>query len=218
MNFLDLCKKVARKSGITASGPTAVVDQTGILAQVVDWTAQAVLDIQNENTNWKFLWRTADANLVTDRNSYLAEDLGIQGLGLLKLVFVNGKTCEIKDWEWWVMNIRRIEQPAQGLPTQVTIAPDGSVHFYPAPDNTYQVTIDYYHTPIAVENSTDVPVIPVQYHNVIVDRALVYFAEYEDDNFRYQQSVVNYERGLDILSRDQLPQIQMGIIRAQVTP
>ena len=213
MNFLDLCKRVALDAGVTITGPSSVQGQQGILLRLVNWTSQAVIDIQSENTDWKFLWRTVDSNLNQGQSTYIQGDFGFSGLANLKLVFVNNKECEIRDWNWWVENIRRIENKSEGLPSQVTVAPDGKLHFYPIPNDAFSLTIDYYHEPIPVVDNVDVPVIPANYHMTIVHRALMYYAEFEDDAYRYQQSLLNYERGLDILTRDQVPDIKLDVSR-----
>ena len=42
------------------------------------------------------------------------------------------------------------------------------LHFYPIPDNTYKVYIDYCYEPPDLAAAGDIPVIPVQYHDVLV--------------------------------------------------
>lgn len=59
MNFLTICQKLAQRADIPYSSFTDVESVSGELALVVDWAAQACLDIQSaqnqDSLRWKFL-------------------------------------------------------------------------------------------------------------------------------------------------------------------
>ncbi|RLC09555.1 MAG: hypothetical protein DRI24_21580, partial [Deltaproteobacteria bacterium] len=55
MNFLQLCKRLRQEAGLTGSGPSTVVDQTGISKQIVDWVNTAYVDVLSQHANWHFM-------------------------------------------------------------------------------------------------------------------------------------------------------------------
>lgn len=55
------------------------------------------------------------------------------------------------------------------------------LHFYPVPDAVYTVTIDYIIEPADLAAGTDVPLIPAQYHDVLVWGAVESLAYRERD-------------------------------------
>ena len=60
MTFLELCQMTAQQSG-TIQGvlPTTVVGQADRLKQIVDFVAEAYLDIQNAHRMWR--WMQSDS-------------------------------------------------------------------------------------------------------------------------------------------------------------
>jgi hypothetical protein len=68
---------------------------------------------------------------------------------------------------------------------------DGSIVFYPIPDQVYQVVVDYIYRPPDLAAATDVPVFPDVYHDVLVWGAVRELAYREHDwlgrNFAEQE-------------------------------
>jgi hypothetical protein len=61
-----------------------------------------------------------------------------------------------------------------GLPSYVFRTPDMRYGLVPAPDKAYELIYEYYALPFDLINSTDIPNIPEQFRNVIVDGAMHY--------------------------------------------
>lgn len=67
-----------------------------------------------------------------------------------------------------------------GVPTNVTETPDGRFDFYPRPNKQFRIVFTYTTTPQELDAEGDIPICPVEYHDIIVYRALTYYADYAD--------------------------------------
>jgi len=211
MTFLEICQRVRMDAGISGEGPAAVTGQIGILSKVVVWVTKAVLDIQINRNQWSFLWASASSNTQIGKKSYTPADLNIPTVKELSVVLIGTKEVVVKKWDWWLENIRKEgKADVPGSPLYITMSPDNKIHMYPVPEKVEVITFDYYRKPVAVSANTDIPVIPADFHQAIVEKALIYYAQYEDDDYRYQQSTIAFNDWMNSLSRDYLPEITFG--------
>lgn len=73
MDFLALCQKAALESGVIAgTQPTTVVNQTGLLAKIVSWTADAVEWVEQEETGWRWMQKPWTGPLTANNRTYTA--------------------------------------------------------------------------------------------------------------------------------------------------
>ena len=63
MTFLELCQRMRQECGISGTGPSTVVSQTGNLKRIVDWVNTAWIDIQTTHQDWD--WMRASASFPT---------------------------------------------------------------------------------------------------------------------------------------------------------
>jgi hypothetical protein len=70
LNYLQLCQKLRQEAGISGSGPTSTLNQSGELARVCDWIQQSYIDIQEKHTDWNFLRRTFSLPLTIGKSVY----------------------------------------------------------------------------------------------------------------------------------------------------
>jgi len=208
LNFLELCKAVRRESGITGTGPAQVTSQTGILEKVVIWVQQAYVDVQSAHTDWRFMWKMATSSLQAGKNVYIGGDLAIVDYKKLKSVAISNVEVHIKDWEWYTQRIKRGGMSAHtGVPTHVAVGLDRKLYFYPTPVVASPIEIEYFMKPVALTASTDVPIVPEEFHRAIMHKALMYYADYEDDDFRYGKAAMEFERYLTNMAVDSLPKV-----------
>jgi len=81
------------------------------------------------------------------------------------------------------------------LPAGQTEASNQRVALYPTPTSAIQYAIEYERELTDLVNSTDVPILPVKFHQLLTLGARV--KEYEKtDNTRYVQTMREYQRGL----------------------
>lgn len=204
MTFLELCKRVRMESGISGE-ITSVTGQQGIYAKLVMWVKQADLDIQRMHPDWTFMWRSVVHNLQVGVRDYLPGDLGIQ-LVRESLSFQLGKDyLQIVDWGRWMkeFNLRLVDSPAQ--PSVVTQRPDGHFVFDRIPDQEYSLTITYITKPTAMTGNDSTSVIPSEYHEAIVHRALYLYAKQEEDQYLMQSASLEFENITSQMAAEYLP-------------
>jgi len=211
MTFLELCQQVRKVSGISGEGPAAVTGQTGILSKIVSWVAKAALDVQLERRDWRFMWATSIGNTQIGIKTYLPGDLSITNVKDLSVVLSGKREITVKKWDWWLENIRKPGlSDRAGMPECITISPDRKIHLYPVPDRVETLNFDYYKKPVSLVANGDICTVPADYHQAIIEKALMYYAQYEDDTYRYQQSSIDYKQWVNLLERDQLPELTFG--------
>jgi hypothetical protein len=224
MNFLQLAQRVAQESG-TVDGSaqlSSVVGQIGRLKSIVDWTADAWVQIQSERNAWRWMrrefsgkqttagtarytaasWAITDwGNWITDRDCTLYRPFSIykQSAGLAD----EGEILEIA-WEEWRSKYRRGVQN-QNRPTEYAISPQGEVCFGPIPDATYVVRGEYRKAPQVLSANDDVPDLPAQFHMVIVWRAILLLVQHDEADPGVQVSAkFQHDKLMSDLTRDQL--------------
>jgi len=210
MNFLELCQKVSTEAGITTTGPTSVVAQTGILSKVVSWVRQADIDIQLERSDWFFLWKTTQANLVANKSEYMPVDLAAGDINVVHLALIDSKAAQVLQWTDYVELYRKTGKQADvaDRPSAVARSPNGKFYFYPVPLLPCKIQIDYSTVPVHLTSNMDVPKVPERFHYAIVQKALMYYAEHEEDINRYNQARLNYLDWLNVMGRDTKPRLR----------
>lgn len=209
MNFLELCQRVRQESGISGSGPESVLNQKAILQKVVEWVRQADLDVKRLQEDWLFMWRMSNANFSTGIRKYDGQSLGLSNMQAIQSLDINGDVLQVYTWEQFKLNKYHLGTE-QGKPDTYTIQPDGLIVLHPVPDKNYTAIAEYNLSVVAMTDDNDVSLIPTQYHDVILHKALMYYASHEEDNSLYQVSLARYETALSELSANYLPRISLG--------
>ncbi|WP_333609713.1 phage adaptor protein [Arsukibacterium sp.] len=204
MTFLELCNRVRQESGISGSGPLTVINQQAILAKVVEWVRQADLDIQRLQPTWTFLWRIGSAVMQTDERQYSLLDLGLADTNRIKNMTIGDQPLIEMGWDWFKrMGYARNTDRHQ--PTAYTYRPDGILMFFPIPDQDYVIEVERSILPTQLQFDDDVSLIPERFHDVIMRKALMYYASHEEDNMLLQVATMRYNDSLAELSAACLP-------------
>lgn len=206
MTFLELCQRVRQESGISGAGPVSVLNQKSILEKVVQWVKQADLDIQRLQSDWLFMWRMSNVQITQNVREYDALTLGLGNMGVLQSLDIDGDIVRYCQWQHF-KEAGYLQATQQGGPTVYTVKPDGLLVMYPTPDKNYTATAEYSIAPQPLVNDDDVSPVPAQYHDIILHKALMYYASHEEDNSLYQVSAARYEAVLSELASEYLPRI-----------
>ena len=223
MNFLALCQRLVSEAGISGS-LTSVVSQTGENLRVVNWVNSAYEAIQNAQPSWKFMRHGFTVNTVINQDAYaytactdttLASaivNFGRWDTDSFK-IYLTSVSDEIEvpflDYMSWRSRYRVASQTA-GRPTDATTLPDDKIGLGPKPNAVFVFSGDYYRSAKTMSVNTDDPIIPSQYHMVIVWRALMLYAAFEEAGSLYQTAMVEYNKINRMLELNQLPPIVMA--------
>ena len=215
MTFLELCKKVRQSCGVQGSGPGSVVDQVGILKQIVDWTADADMDVQSAHPDWNFLWDsysvttttalgfTSDTTLGSAALS-VPDDLGIwdrESFGIARGT-ATGRSINLISYEEWRSNF---SLKSNAEPYSLCIAPNGKLFLSAPANDSYSITADYWKTPTRLAANSDEPVYPARFQQIIVAKAKMYYFEYVESVTQWEQAKLDYEKYLNKLEGFALP-------------
>ena len=215
--YLALCQRLVRESvGISGSGPTSVLNQTGDLRRVVDWVGSAYEDIQNLHTDWNFLRKTATFNTVADQQDYAPAEAGAADLGEWRRDSFRawltaagvGNEVDLTQYAWEDFRDRYLygtTRTQRGRPVYMAIKPDRSVALWPIPDDEYTVTAEYFRAPHVMTANADTPIFPAQYHLLVMWRALVFYAGHSAAPETFAVGQQEHKRLLSMLRRAELP-------------
>lgn len=210
MTFLELCKRVHERSGMSGSGPIDVTNQAQSLMKLVGWVQDADIEIQALKGQWKFLWRRSLTSLTLGKYFYTAGELGLTNPKAIVKLSIAGRGLTQIDWDKWTAEIEPIYDSGLldgGEPVTFTQDPQGNYHFYPVPNSAYSIKTDYYIAPARLVVATDVTPIPDDHQDTIVQRALMTYAKFEEDGDLYNMANRDYEEKLTKLCNEQLPKM-----------
>lgn len=196
-------------------------NQSGEMLRLVNWVIRANRDIQNKEREWNFLRQTFFFNTTATVQIYAPADAGIpllQSWKLDSLRFYNAAVGTNRE-QWMIfvqwedfrdLYLIGANRGVQGPPRFFAIQPNKSIIFWPIPDDIYTIDGEYFIYEQPLVNDSDVPLFPQQFHDVIMFRALMWYAAYEEDGALASYAKTEYMRLLSELECDQLPAIQMG--------
>ncbi len=224
MNFLQLCQRLRQEAGLTGSGPLTTLDQTGIQKQVVDWINTAYIDVLSQHTNWLFMQEDFSFQTIASQREYSISETGVTDLEKWKVdnygsfrVYLTSSGVANEQymypllWEdYRQMYLYGATRTSKGLPSYFAVMPDKSLNFYQVPDNIYTITGEYFKVPAELDGDADIPIIPTQFHMIIVWRALMFYGGFDAANEKYAIGKNEYTKLLMRLEMDQLPQMTFG--------
>lgn len=199
MNFLELCRQVKEEAGLAGAAISTVSSTTGIDTKIVKWVQQAWLRIQSQ-----YMWRTLQAELtftttIGQRDYDVAVDLlhtDVQAFDVTLAKISDGTTTNGLQWLDYFNQYRPkyfFAVAQSGRPSEVTYSPfDNKVRFNTNPDAAYTVTLPYIMTAEKLASDADVPTLSEQHHWMIVWRAVMFYAAYDNAPVLFQTARENY--------------------------
>jgi hypothetical protein len=222
MTFLELCQRARQECGASGSGPSTVSGQQGQLKKIVDWVAQAWLEIQGMRPDWRFMVKEFSFTTTAATRDYSADDLSITDLdqwdtdSFLIYKTATGASDQgalpFLPYLTWRDGYRaRMTDRADDRPILFTLKPDGELRFEPRPDASYTIEGDYQRTLQTFTDNTDEPTgLPSKFHMMIVFKAMQYYGFHESAPDVLANGEALFEQWLPKLEREQLPPMTIG--------
>lgn len=228
--FLDLCRRVHRYARIgedaPGTAPATVMDQEGVLAEIVDWVQDASEDIQLDQDAWRF--REAPGAVAVpagQRDVDLAALIIAQDYDALRPytaeacaryinrldagAIVPSSRIFYVPWEDWRGGLYD-RGDTTGAPCNYTVMPSGQLRLYPKPEAPVTLQFTYQRTVQVLAADGDVPIIPERHHAAIVWRALMYYADTRDGTKEpYQKWERRRKQAMQRLYREELPEMTL---------
>ena len=183
--YLELCRAFVQELGIAGgTGPSNVTGQSGELANVTQWIADADLSVLNEWTDWKFLWTPGPAGqqLITSADTITTiTDLGTEiETGLVLSVANKGYRPEWIPYEEFRLAFKTNTKVTLARPTHWTVRPDGVIELSHRAASPIPWTMEYFKKPSRMSANTSLSPIPTHLDRIILSRAALMYGGRED--------------------------------------
>lgn len=209
-SFLEICKSVDVLMG-SQGVFTSVVTTNGFQQGIIKYVQKAWKNIQASRSDWKFFRRNVAFSTVTNQDSYTLEE--IFGVGVANPVgewmvdrFIKDDFSILKyvPYEVWILK----DHTTARVPHEFSINPNAEGAGYlliDKPDGVYNYTLHYNRKPQLLEENTDVPICPAEYHDVIVYQAIAEMSGNLGNSDIYSTSSVMANQLYNNLLRSQCP-------------
>lgn len=221
--FLELCRDLRREAGVSGTDlmPASVLNQTGEMRKIVEWVLKAYTAIQNLHQTWDFLREDFSFSTISGTANYTKGAVNLDELGRWKgdtlrcYLTATGvsdqQELEYVPWEEFRASYSLAVLSTQSQrPVVVTVRPNQSLTFWPIPDADYTITGEYFKRAQTMTENADEPLIPEEYQEAIVWRALMYYGAERAAPEKYSHGETEYKRVLHALELDNLPELTMA--------
>lgn len=218
MNYLELCQRVARRAGVSGSHtakPDTVVNQTGRMALVCEYVAEASREVETEWDDFTFMRREIDfqvaANLQSTDPAIIHSD--IERINLTTLTVRDDQSrSPLTPVPWTEYRTQRVISidTSDMLPTAFAIDNAGIIHFIPVSSRDFVLRAEVVLKPKELASDTDVPHVPSDYAWCIIHKARMMYYE-EDESWQlYEAAGRRYREWMDRLEDKFLPENSHG--------
>jgi hypothetical protein len=160
--------------------------------------------INSREFGWPFTHNTRTQTLIAGTTRYTllsgTQSVDYETFRITRdqSIGAEGKTLKVLDYKEYVDKLIDQESTSNvgGLPSFVFRTPDNNFGLYPYPDKAYELKYEYYVRPTALVAATDVPLIPEQFMQTIVDGATAYAYQYRGEAQQYGINFARFEDGI----------------------
>lgn len=206
-DFLGVVNDVNRRLNEVELSDSNFSSAAGFYSSAKEGVNAAIRQINYEHFEWTFNHVTKDETLVAnttryalptdcktvDMDSFRIKANSTLGNMTSRLAVLSYEEYLDKfvDQEYNSSNVKA------GLPRYVFRTPDQHIGLVPAPDKAYELVYEYYKLPTDLVNSTDVPNIPEQFRNIIVDGAMYHAYLFRGNSQDAASMMEKFKKGMD---------------------
>jgi hypothetical protein len=202
--YLDLTNEVLARFNEVALTSSNFVNSRGFQTQCKNAVNDAINYINTREFSWPYNHATQTETLVAGTTRYTiptnAKHVDYDTFRLVddSSLAVEGKSLTIIDYKDYLNKFINQEDRSDvgGVPSHIFRTPDNNFGLYPYPDKAYSLKFEYYIYTTALSAATDVPTIPAQYRQVIVDGATAFGYQYRGEGGEYQLNFARFEDGI----------------------
>lgn len=205
-NFLGLVNDINHRLNEVELNSTNFNAATGFYALAKDAVNISIREINTQNFEWPFNHDTQREQLYAgDVRYFIPRDVKSLDMDSFRIVRdddlgVVTKKLRVISYEEYlekhVDNEYNSSTDIRGIPSYVFRSPSLEYGVVPPPDKDYTIEYEYYRNPVPLNLYSDVPSIPEDFRNVIVDGAMVHVFNFRGDNESSQLSQAKFESGM----------------------
>ena len=216
--YLELTRLTRLLSGIQGTGPSSVVSNQGIEEVLARAVRDAWVDIQNIREEWNFLEGSSSFNTVATQDTYTLLDIFLSSTPDFKkykldsLIITNGlgKKSYLQHYDRDVLEAQFLNSTQQELPHKYAVDPStSSIILKAIPDGVYNVDFRYWKNPEILLTDSQVPSLPIGFHNLIAYKAVEKMAVYLSSPETYRQYATEAAKMMGQLMRLEIPKKRM---------
>lgn len=220
MTFLELCQAVASEAGVAGSDianvPATVMGQHGELGRIVRYVSEEWLAIQGR-ARYDFMLDTDSLIVIPAGMDHVAAGFVSVNRYDTNLTFhtpTGSNAPDYLDWLPWQVFRQSYDAAylaSQPVPTAWTVRPtDGHLFINATPPADLTVYVTRYRLPARLVNDGDEPTMPEDLQQLIVQRALVRYANFDEAGVMRQAAQAEVIRLEQDLRERCLPPITFG--------
>ncbi len=202
--YIDITNEVLARMNEVALTAANFSTARGFQVQCKNAVNDAINYINQREFGWPFTHSTETQTLVAGQTRYTipadtqSVDYDTFRISKDDTLAVSGVTLRILDYKEYTKKYIDQETTSDvgAVPIYVFRTPDNNYGLYPYPNKAYQLKYEYYQKPTALSADTDVPTIPEQFRQVIVDGATAYAYQYRGEAQQYGINFARFEEGI----------------------
>lgn len=222
--FLQLVNDLERESGTVqkAARLVTVANAPNRQEKIVEWVRDAWEIIQTSRTDWQWLRKEFQTDLLANQARYTPTALSVADFArwfptsccdaftIYDTALGKADETEIQRIDWstfkakWDRGVHTANRPIE-----VAVAPDNRLCFGPTPNKAYTLRGEYYRKPQVLAADGDVPLCPEQHHNAIVWRALMLLGDHDEAPAVVATSTAKFQSAFRRLVDDSVGEVSL---------
>lgn len=202
--YLDITNEVIARMNEVALTSANFASARGFQVQCKNAVNDAINYVNQREFGWPFTHSTQTQTLVAGQTRYTipadTQSIDYDTFRISKddTLGVSGITLRILDYKEYTQKYIDQETTSDvgAVPIYVFRTPDNNYGLYPYPDKAYELKYEYFQKPTALSAHGDVPTIPEQFRQVIVDGATAYSYQYRGEAQQYGINFARFEDGI----------------------
>lgn len=222
MNYLELCNRVLRRLNEVelTSGTFSSSSLSPPQAFVKDAINDTLHDIYTKELEWPFNYNQGTITCVAGTSQYALSSVASTFAHIDKESFflvkdiptsvITARKLSYLEYQVWRDHQRELDENAEaderGKPEFIYLTQNEKIGVTPVPDLAYSITFDYWARFTELSAYSDIPSVPIRYHNTIVDGAMMYAYLYREDLQQADKQEARFKRGLQRMRIELIPQ------------
>jgi len=203
-NYLGLTNEVLARFNEVSLTEGGFNSARGFQVQCKNAVNDAINYLNHREFNWPFNHVSTSQVLVADQTRYTipsnAKTIDYDTFRISKDSSLGSDGVSLKQLNYYEYVDKYIKQEdtsdVGSVPKYIVRTPDNNFLLYPYPDKSYTLAYEYYKSTVQLSVANDVPVIPEQFRQVVVDGATAYGYQYRGEAQQYSINFDRFDRGI----------------------
>ena len=214
MNYLQLCQKAHSLCGL--QGTFSSVTTTTLYQQTLaKFIAEAWYDIQDLRRDWPFLRASVSFSTVAGQSEYTLTNIGATDIArwidMIYYTDASGGIHELGYMNYDTYILDAMSSKSQSTLDTYAVDPVDKHLYTNVPDAVYTVTGHYITTPTVLAANTDIPLLPVAFHNLIAYQGAAQMCAFLSNANMYNILIQKADSMMGSLMRSELPSRKMQV-------